>query len=172
MAVRILFIVAPILVANGAIICIISLATPYWFSQSASGQSFYFGLWRFCLSQGPVTACDDVKASSWINATRAMVIISVLLTLFTIALGVASIIKKKVPFSFAAAASALAQAGAMLVGLAIFTGKIHEENDSYSGLYWSFGIGWASIVFYMMGMVGFIIQALVLKKADTYALIN
>ena len=36
-------------------------------------------------------------------------------------------------------------------------------------LYWCFGIGWAGVGFYMMGMIGFIIQALALRKADSYA---
>ena len=62
-------------------------------------------------------------------------VISVLLTLSTLALGVVSIIKEKVPITGTiAAAAALAQAGAMSVGLTIFTGKTHELYDSYTGL--------------------------------------
>ena len=174
MAVRIQFIVAPILVAIGAVICIVSLATPYWFSLSDSEteQSIHFGLWRVCESRGTETLCGGVRTTSWINATRGMVIISIALSLLTVALGVVSIIKENAPFSFAAAVSALAQAAAMLVGLAIFVEKIHEVDNSYTGLYWSFGIGWAGVGFYMMGMIGFIIQALALRKADSYAPIN
>ena len=172
MAVRFQFIVAPILVAIGAIICIISLATPYWFSKEFGlGTSAHSGLWRECSSIDNVTICVNVPATPWLNATRAMVIISVGLSFLTFALALISIIKENVPFSFAAAVSALAQAGAMVIGLAVFIGKTHEVNHSYTGLSWSFGIGWAGVSFYMTGMIGFIIQAIVLRKAG-YAPIN
>ena len=94
----------------------------------------------------------DIRTTSWINVTRGMVIISVILSFLTLALGVTSIIKENVPFSFAAV-SALAKAAAML---AIFVEKVHEEDNSYTGLGWSFGIGWAGVGFYMMGMIAWI----------------
>lgn len=106
MAVRYQFIVAPILVAIGAIICIISLATPYWASQTVEGVSTYGGLWRVCFSVEHVTSCSSFKSISWLNATRAMVIISVALSFLTLALGITAVIKGNAPFSIAAAVSA------------------------------------------------------------------
>ena len=99
-------------------------------------------------------------------------IFSIALSLSTLALALISNIKESVTLSIAAAVSALAQAGAMVVGLAIFIGKIHEENDSYTGLSWSFGIGWAGAIFYMVGTIGFIIQATVFRNLVGYAAIN
>ena len=171
MAVRYQFIVAPILVAIGAIICIISLATPYWTSQSAEGVSAYGGLWKFCFSVEHVTSCSSFKSISWLNATRAMVIISVALSFLTLALGITAIIMGNAPFSIAAAVSAFVQAVTMVIGLAIYIGKLHELTDSYTGLSWSFGIGWAGASFYLSGMIGFIIQAILLRKVG-YAPIN
>ena len=171
MAVHYQFVVAPILVVIGAIICTIGLATPYWASQSVDGNNIHSGLWRVCFSIDNTTGCDNVQATSWLNATRAMIIISVALSFLTVALGIISIIKGNVPFSIAAAISAFVQAVTMVTGLAIYIGKFHELNHSYTGLSWSFGVGWAGASFYMTGMIGFIIQAILLRKTG-YAPIN
>ena len=60
-----------------------------------------------------------------------------------------------------------------MIGLAIYIGKFHEltRAHSYTGLSWSFGVGWAGASFYLLGMIGFIIQAILLRKVG-YAPIN
>ena len=165
-----LFVVIPMFAACiGTIICIISLATPWWYTLTIQGIDGYIGLWKMCVTVEGIDQCvNTTDPPSWLIAVRAMTIISVLLILATLTFCVLSIIKGIAAFVIAVAVSALAQAGSMVIGLAIFIGESHDGNGS---LGWSFGIGWAGVGLYLSGMAVAIVLAVKMRHVD-YAPIN
>ncbi len=111
--------IPPFIVATGALICIVGLATPWWCLVSNLPEPIegvHFGLWRACFSNvwetsivcGEVTGLLSIDAT-WLNAVRAMVIISILLSLATLPLAIVSTVKSSLILSAAAAVLVLAQ---------------------------------------------------------------
>ena len=172
--------ITPFIIATGAIICILSLATPWWCVVSNLPEPIegvHFGLWRACFSSAWETSnvCGGVTGllfidATWLNAVRAMVIISVLLSFATLPLAVISTVKNSWIFSTAAALLALAQAAIMMIGLAVFIGEIYKELSDFgvSTVGWSYGIGWAGVGFYIAGAVCLAIQTIMIKRENPY----
>ena len=188
MAVRYrLGLIIPFIIAAGAIICIISLATPWWCLMTDLPEpvmGVYFGLWQACTyftsDWETGTVCEEVTTilfdSTWLNAARAMVIISVLLSFATFPLAIISntTIKNNAIFSIAAALLTLAQATTMMTGLAIFIGKVYSELNDFGviSVGWSFGIGWAGVSSYILGAICLVIEAFMLTRHQHYENIN
>ncbi len=162
------------MIAIGAIICTISLGTPWWGLVSKFPEKdVHFGLWWVCFSDVYETSCVETARffhdDTWLNAVRALVIFSVLLSLATLPLAVVSTVKSSLFFSTDAALLALAQTIAMLIGLAVFTGeipKLHHVGTTSVG--WSYGIGWFGVGFYITGTVCLVIQTIMLKRRKLY----
>ncbi len=172
--------ITPFIIATGALICIVGLATPWWCLVSNLPEPIegvHFGLWRACFSSAWETSnvCGEVTGllfidATWLNAVRAMVIISILLSLATLPLAVVSTVKSSLILSAAAALLVLAQAITMMIGLAVFIGEIHDEFNGFgvSSVGWSYGIGWAGVGFYITGTVCLVIQTVMLKRENRY----
>ena len=135
------------------------------------GIEKHHGLWRECGTVKGATHCINLPhPPSWLEAVRAMTIISILLIFATVMLGSLSMIfiKGSAAFLIATAVSALAQAVTMVIGLAIFVGKTHNRTGS---LGWSFGIGWAGVGLYLSAVLTASVLAINWRHVD-YAPIN
>ena len=172
--------VTPFIIATATIICIVSLATTWWcvVSHLPGYEGVHSGLWLACYCNALETECIDLTSVrllqftdvTWLYVVRAMVSISILLSLATLPLAVISTAKSSWIFSTAAALLTLAQAATSMIGLAVFNGEIYALNINVGviSVSWSYCIGWAGVGFYITGTVCLIIETIMFKRRNLY----
>lgn len=119
-------IVGLIVTGIALLFCIISTAIPYWWSS----DNVNIGLFRLCADTLLGNKCADLDDSAdWLNATRAMMILSILSLGGSVLLAIlfGFILKDKQIIAIGAAFMSFAGAVLALLGVIIFAAKFPDD---------------------------------------------
>ncbi|KAK2879896.1 hypothetical protein Q8A73_023708 [Channa argus] len=134
----------------GNILLIVSTATDYWMQYRQSNKYMHQGLWRYCM---PGKCFPHNDSIAHLDATRALMILSLLACFIGIIIGIMAFIHyssfDRFDKTFAAGILFFISCFLVLLAMAVYTGVTvayygkHYGNWRFS---WSYIIGWVSVV--------------------------
>ncbi|KAK6317303.1 lens fiber membrane intrinsic protein-like [Coregonus clupeaformis] len=134
----------------GNILLIVSTATDYWMQYRHSNNYMHQGLWRYCMPGKCFTHNDSI---AHLDATRALMILSLLACFIGIIIGIMAFIHSsffdRFDKTFAASILFFISCFFVLLAMAVYTGlTIHYYGKRYGNwrFSWSYIIGWVSVV--------------------------
>nr|XP_046153586.1 lens fiber membrane intrinsic protein-like [Oncorhynchus gorbuscha] len=134
----------------GNILLIVSTATDYWMQYRHSNNYMHQGLWRYCM---PGKCFTHNGSIAHLDATRALMILSLLTCFIGIIIGIMAFIHSsffnRFDKTFAAGILFFISCFFVLLAMAVYTGvTINYYGKRYGNwrFSWSFIIGWVSVV--------------------------
>uniref|UniRef100_A0AAV2J9I1 Lens fiber membrane intrinsic protein n=1 Tax=Knipowitschia caucasica TaxID=637954 RepID=A0AAV2J9I1_KNICA len=134
----------------GNILLIVSTATDYWMQYRQSSNYMHQGLWRYCMPGKCFTHNDNI---AHLDATRALMILSLLACFIGIIIGIMAFIHyssfDRFDKTFAAGILFFISCFLVFLAMAVYTGvTINYYGKRYGNwrFSWSYIIGWVSVV--------------------------
>ncbi|XP_035481811.1 lens intrinsic membrane protein 2.1 [Scophthalmus maximus] len=134
----------------GNILLIVSTATDYWMQYRQSSNYMHQGLWRYCMPGKCFPHSDSI---AHLDATRALMILSLLACFIGIIIGIMAFIHyssfDRFDKTFAAGMLFFISCFLVFLAMAVYTGvTINYFGKRYGNwrFSWSYIIGWVSVV--------------------------
>ncbi|XP_059207986.1 lens intrinsic membrane protein 2.1 [Centropristis striata] len=134
----------------GNILLIVSTATDYWMQYRQSSNYMHQGLWRYCM---PGKCFPHNDSIAHLDATRALMILSLLACFIGIIIGIMAFIHyssfDRFDKTFAAGILFFISCFLVFLAMAVYTGvTINYYGKRYGNwrFSWSYIIGWVSVV--------------------------